>query len=94
MITLPDYQTFEAEQAAAGVSDLERSARWWDLLADVELDKINWDKQSEPGGLQYRANVYRRTAESLRIQERTGIAVCPCCHKPIGTNQCVTRRAR
>lgn len=88
MKQLMDYRVFTEEQKALGTSALETAARWWDHLAEVEMDKPKWDRFSEKSGCEFRAETYRRTAEALRIQERTGVAVCSCCHKPIGTDQC------
>lgn len=87
-----DYRDFIAEQNALGTSELEMSARWWDLLATAEGDRTKWDKYAGTTGYA-RAHTYRRTAESLRIQERTGVAVCACCHKPLGGGYCITRQS-
>jgi hypothetical protein len=64
---------------------LEEAAKYWDELAVRELDRLNWDVLcADKVSCEFRANSFRRTAEALRIQILTGIAVCSCCHKPIG----------
>lgn len=68
----------------AGNERLEEAAKYWDELAVRELDRLNWDKCADKGGCEFRADSYHRTAEALRIQIRTGVAVCSCCHKPLG----------
>lgn len=69
----------------AGNDRLEEAAKYWDDLAIRELDRLNWDVLcADKESCEFRANSFRRTAEALRIQIRTGIAVCSCCHKPIG----------
>lgn len=62
----------------------EESAKYWDELAVKELDRLTWDKWADKSGCEFRANIYRRTAEALRIELRTGVSVCSCCHKPFG----------
>lgn len=83
---MQDYREFMAEQASLGTSKLETAARWWDLLADDEqhLAAIGLAEQSVAASW---ASTYRRTAESLRIEERTGVAVCACCYKPFGSKE-------
>lgn len=49
-------------------------AREWDALADEQ------DANTAPG--RARAETYRRTAESLRLEEQTGEGHCVCCLKP------------
>lgn len=63
---------------------LEEAAKYWDALASSELDRPDWDRYADLGSCEFRANSYRRTAEALRIQIQTGVAVCSCCHKPLG----------
>lgn len=63
---------------------LEEAARYWDSLAAFELDRPNWDRYADSGSCKFRANTYKRTAEALRIQIQTGVAVCSCCHNPLG----------
>ena len=52
---------------------IPESIAHWAKLADEQLD-------TPPG--RARRETYRRTAEALRIEQRTGVAVCTCCHKP------------
>ena len=40
--------------------------------------------EAERTGLTFAANMYRRTARSIEIQQETGVAVCACCFKPFG----------
>lgn len=67
------------ELADARLQSLEAAARHWDDLAS---------RADNP----YRAETYRRTAEALRIQIRTGQAVCVCCHKPFGRGTAILER--
>lgn len=64
------------------MNTLEESAKGWDDLAEQELNAIILGIACSPSTNITRANIYKRTAEALRIQDRTGIAVCSCCHKP------------
>lgn len=57
---------------------LEEAALHWESLAN--------DEPNTRPGLN-RKSLYLKTAESLRIQIRTGIAVCACCHKPFGNSK-------
>lgn len=59
------------------LASLEESAAHWERLAD--------DEPSDSCGRE-RAKLYRRTAESLRMQMRDGIARCACCLLPLGTH--------
>ena len=53
----------------------EQHAAEWEKLADAEpLDT----PQSRA-----RAETYRRTAESFRLEESTGVVHCVCCLKPM-----------
>jgi len=57
---------------------LEAHAADWDALAAEQ------DRDAGNPAARARAETYRRTAESLRIEARTGVAVCVCCYKPFG----------
>ena len=57
--------------SAASAASLAEAATAWDRLADSEINA-------------HRKSTYERTAESLRIQIRSGVAVCVCCFKPLG----------
>ena len=56
----------------------------WDALALAERAgaKIA-EKWGDTSSYEVRARIAERTAEALRIQEKTGVAVCSCCHKPL-----------
>lgn len=40
--------------------------------------------EAERAGLTFAANIYRRTARSIELEQETGVAVCACCFKPFG----------
>lgn len=65
------------------MASLEGHASEWEALA-VEQERHAELGLVLPKIAADRAEVYRRTAEALRIEERTGVAVCVCCHKPLG----------
>ncbi len=64
---------------------LQESADHWRTLAQEQRD---WGRYESSRG-QYcgvyeeRAKLYERTAQSLEIQAKTGIAHCVCCLKPL-----------
>lgn len=62
--------------------ELEAAAIQWDKLADDELASLEWDRHAIRSVVDARVKTYRRTAEAMRIQIATGVAVCSCCHKP------------
>ena len=66
------------------IPELEAAAIQWDKLADDELASLDWDRCAIRSVVDSRVNTYRRTAEAMRIQIETGVAVCSCCHKPFG----------
>lgn len=68
-------------------ADLERAIESWGRLADEEAARPSWDKYSIKEQCEYRARVYRRTVESLRIELATGVAHCSCCLKPLGEDK-------
>lgn len=70
--------------AEATPQELEAAAQRWEQLADQELSTLEWDRHAIQSVVDARVDCYRRTAEALRIQIRTGVAVCSCCHKPFG----------
>ncbi len=55
-------------------SELETHAKEWEDLADQQ-------ENTAPG--QARAATYRRAAESLRMEARTGMPHCGCCLKAV-----------
>lgn len=63
---------------------LDAAKVWRDLAADelqmAEIEARYGDTTSHKA----RAKIYIRCAESLEIEHETGVAVCTCCHKPIG----------
>lgn len=68
-------------------AELERAIESWTRLADEESARPSWDRCAVKAICDYRANVYRRTVEALRIQLETGVAHCSCCLKPIGDDK-------
>jgi hypothetical protein len=78
---------------------LEESRDHWSNLAKMEDDMADsLDLRGKPYGstdtYRVRASIYRKTAQSIQIEIDTGVAVCSCCHKPYGTNQCVSSTGR
>lgn len=68
------------------MASLVEHAAHWDALAE-EADRIGDCEKSRgryDGVQRNKAETYRRTAEALRIEDRTGVSVCVCCHKPLG----------
>lgn len=61
------------------VSNAEHAAAW-EALAK-EQDEIG----TEPA--KARAITYRRTAESFRLEDKTGFGHCTCCLRPFGSNR-------
>jgi hypothetical protein len=62
------------------------AAEHWEMLADEQTRRGDWEAGHgrHAGAHRARAKSYKRAAESLRIEHRTGIAVCACCYKPLG----------
>lgn len=62
------------------------SANHWDRLAAEALAAAEWDDLHVGSGAASRAKAetYKRTAESLRMEHRTGVPHCSCCLKPRG----------
>jgi hypothetical protein len=57
----------------------------WRKLADDELRLAEINKRyGDVSTHMVRAEIYERAAQALEIQEQTGVAVCTCCHKPLG----------
>lgn len=84
-----DYREFVLSLSRKGkTSPLEIAADWWEHLAVVEECRLSWDKTADNETIAARSKMYRRTAEALRIRQRTGIAVCACCHKPLNSGAC------
>lgn len=67
------------------MSDLLDAAKVWRCLAaqEIRMSEIN-AKYGDTTSHIKRAEIYTRCAEALEIQNETGVAVCSCCHKPIG----------
>lgn len=63
--------------------ELEAAVTAWESLAENERRARRMGVASVPDSSIARENTYERTAESLRIQIRTGVAVCVCCFKPL-----------
>lgn len=62
---------------------LLEAAAAWDALADDERRARQMGICLVPDSSQARERTYERTAEALRFQARTGVAVCSCCFKPL-----------
>lgn len=58
----------------------EHAADWDALAAEQERFAVN-GVALIPEVAKNKAALYRRTAEALRIEAKTGVAVCACCHK-------------
>jgi hypothetical protein len=65
--------------------NLKEAAAIWRKLVQDELlmAEIN-TRYGDVSSYRLRAQIYERTAIALEIQEATGVAVCSCCHKPLG----------
>lgn len=59
-------------------------AAWRDLAEqELRMEKIE-ARYGDTSSYRKRAEIYERTAVALEIQMQTGVAVCSCCHKPLG----------
>lgn len=67
-------------------TNLHEAAERWDALAANAIERGALGI-TDPMVAGYQADTYQRTAESLRIQIRTGSAVCTCCFKPFGSHR-------
>lgn len=63
-------------------------AKQWEDLAKEEDHKAAIDAQAghNTSANHERAKFYRRTAESFRLEAKTGKPHCACCLKPLGTH--------
>ena len=87
---LLDPTTTECPHPTPGQDELERGAVQWDELA-AEAERGAETGIIHPIVAKAQADLYRRTARSLRIQAETGVAVCVCCFKPIGRGNGISR---
>lgn len=72
---------------ATNVAVIEKAIAHWDALA-IEQDRhIAEGITLCPQASKSKADLYRRTAEALRIELRTGQPHCACCLKPMSTRQ-------
>lgn len=64
----------------------DESIAHWEKLATEADAFAAYEESRGSSGAAYRENArtYRRTAESLRLQESTGLWHCVCCLKPKG----------
>ena len=66
--------------------ELETAAKHWESLAQQELDmgthEVAVGVSLTMGVYNNRADTYRRTAKSLRLEAKTGVWHCVCCLKP------------
>jgi hypothetical protein len=62
------------------------SAEHWEALAADALRMAEWNDTHIGSGApqRHQAETYKRTAEALRIEARTGVPHCSCCMKPLG----------
>lgn len=67
---------------------LSAAAEWEALAASERAGAIIAARYGDTTSHEVRARIAERTAEALRIQDRTGIAVCSCCHKPLSVTGC------
>lgn len=83
MITeaIEDYREFEAIHS--DVPEKERSAMWWDNLADLEIRSRELGICCCPPASVARENTYRATAKAIRLEIKTGKPHCACCLKPM-----------
>jgi hypothetical protein len=76
--------------------EIEGAIAAWQKLADDERRGI------ESGIYKYgvidvahnRIDTYERTVEALRIELKTGVAVCSCCHNPFGEGNRILIRGK
>lgn len=61
----------------------ERAACLWEGLAALEERRLGWDRRITAIEVHARAEGYRRHAEALRREARTGQPHCPCCLQPM-----------
>lgn len=87
---LLDPQTTNCPHPPTREDELEASAIHWDGLAD-EAERGSEMGVIHPIVAKAQADLYRRTARSLRIQAETGVAVCVCCFKPFGRGNGISR---
>jgi hypothetical protein len=67
------------------VSALLDAAKVWRDLAAQEIRMAEIDaRYGDTTSHKKRAEIYTRCAEALEIKHETGVAVCSCCHKPLG----------
>ena len=80
---LLDPATAECPHPTPRQAELEQAALQWESLA-AEAERGAETGIIHPTVAKAQADLYRRTARSLRIQADTGVAVCVCCFKPFG----------
>ncbi len=67
------------------MSRLSAAIAEWDALAVAERAGAEMaERWGDTSSYETRARIAEQTAEALRIEERTGLAVCTCCLKPAG----------
>lgn len=72
------------------------AAEHWEALADEALRIAEWDEAHAGSGAPQRnkADSYKRTAKSLRIEAVTGVPHCVCCLKPLSAPGLAQRYGR
>lgn len=77
------------------MDSLLAAADHWDRLADGEVEMAQWDVAhgyGDQSARYVRADSYRRTAESLRREARTGKPHCSVCLGPHPNHECPRRK--
>lgn len=73
------------DATGCSVSALLDAAKVWLDLAAQEIRMAEIDaRYGDTTSHKKRAEIYMSCAKALEIQHETGVAVCSCCHKPLG----------
>lgn len=65
------------------MNDLDEAIQQWVSLAE-QVEHSAALSLIHPDVARAKSDLYRRAARALEIERDTGIAVCSCCHKPLG----------
>lgn len=63
---------------------IDEAIAGWQNFVNSEKRGLKLGVRLVPSVAHNLINVAQRTIEALRIEKRTGVAVCSCCHKPYG----------
>lgn len=66
---------------------IEEAAAHWDALAANEERYVREGATLCPQAATARAALYRKTAQSLRLELQTGTPHCACCLKPLSQHR-------